>query len=67
MLPVLLLKEGVLHSDILKGTFDTDSLYKFVEHTLNYMQPFPSQKSVIVMDNCHIHKHPNIQDLINSW
>ncbi len=30
------------------------------------MQPFPAPNSVIVMDNCRIHKHPDIVDLIHS-
>ena len=28
------------------------------------MQPYPGPNSVIVMDNCQIHKHPEIQDMI---
>jgi hypothetical protein len=30
------------------------------------MQPFPAPNSVIVMDNCRIHKHPSIVELIES-
>ena len=30
------------------------------------MQPYPGPNSVIVMDNCHIHKHPDITELIES-
>lgn len=30
------------------------------------MQPFPAPNSVIVMDNCPIHKHPDIRELIES-
>jgi hypothetical protein len=64
--PALSLKEGILHCNILEGTFNTTSFYKFIECTLNHMQPFPALNSVIVMDNCRIHKHPDIQDLIES-
>ena len=30
------------------------------------MQPFPAQNSVIVLDNCQIHKHPDIQEMIEE-
>jgi hypothetical protein len=30
------------------------------------MQPFPAPNSVIVMDNCQIHKHQEIQELIHE-
>jgi hypothetical protein len=66
VLPALSLEEGVLHCDILEGAFDTASFYKFIERTLDHMQPFPAPNSVIVMDNCRIHKHLDIQDLIES-
>ena len=66
VLPALSLEEGVLHCDILEGAFDTASFYTFIERALERMQPFPAPNSVIVMDNCCIHKHPDIQDLIQS-
>jgi len=66
VLPALSLEEGVLHCDIVEGAFDTASFYKFVERTLDHMLPFPAPNSVIVMDNCRIHKHPDIVDLIEA-
>ena len=66
VLPALSLEEGVLHCAIVEGAFDTASFYTFIEHTLDHMQPFPAPNSVIVMDNCCIHKHPDIQNLIES-
>ena len=60
-------EEGVLHCDIIEGSFDTASFCGFVEHTLDHMQPFLASNSVIVMDNCRIHKHIDIQNLIESW
>jgi hypothetical protein len=62
VLPALSLTE---HCDIVECTFDTASFYSFVEHTLDQMQQYPPN-SVLVMDNCHIHKHPSIQELIES-
>ena len=66
VLPAISLEEGVLHCDIVEGTFNTASFYKFVECTLDQMQPFPAPNCIIMMDNCCIHKHPDIIDLIKS-
>jgi hypothetical protein len=66
VLPALSLNEGVLHCDIIEGAFDTASFRTFIERTLDRMQPFPAPNSVIVMDNCRIHKHPSIVELIES-
>ncbi|KIL55358.1 hypothetical protein M378DRAFT_188676 [Amanita muscaria Koide BX008] len=38
----------------------------FISRLLDCMQPFPAPNSVIIMDNCRIHKHPAIVDLIES-
>ena len=66
VLPALSLEEVVLHCDILEGSFNTASFYTFIEHTLDHMQHFLAPNSVIMMDNCCIHKHPDIQNLIES-
>ena len=66
VLPALSLEDGILHCDIVQEDFNTADFYRFIKCTLDHMQPFPTPNSMIVMDNCQIHKHPNIQDLIES-
>ena len=66
VLPALSLNDGVLHCDIVKGSFDTTGFYTFIECLLDTMQPLPAPNSVIVMDNCWIHKHLAIVELIES-
>ena len=66
VLPTLSLDEGVLHCDIIEGAFNTGTFLKLIEHTLDYMQPFPAPNSVLMMDNCRIHKHPTIKSLIET-
>ena len=39
----------------------------FIEGLLDHMQPFPALNLVIIMDNCQIHKHLEIQELIYEW
>ena len=67
VLPTLSLDEGVLHCNIIEGAFNTGTFYKFIECTLDHMQPFPAPNTVLMMDNCCIHKHPTIKSLIETW
>ena len=66
VLPALSLTEGILHCDIVEGAFDADMFYMFIDQLLDRMQPHPAPNSVIVMDNCHIHKLQAVLDLITS-
>ncbi|KAF8346480.1 hypothetical protein F5887DRAFT_883329 [Amanita rubescens] len=66
ILPALSLTEGILHCDIVEGVFDSNLFYTFISRLLDHNEPFPGSNSVIIMDNCHIHKHPAILDLIES-
>ena len=66
VLSALLLNDGILHCDIVEGLFDSQLFYQFIERLLNQMQPYLSPNSVIVMDNCRIHKHPAILELVEQ-
>ena len=66
VLPALSLNEGILHCDIVEGSFDSDLFYQFIERLLDQMQPYPAENSVIVMDNCRIYKHPTILEQIEQ-
>lgn len=66
VLPALALNDGIIHCDIVEGAFNSELFYSFTARLLDQMQPFPAPKSVIVMDNCRIHKHPEILELIES-
>lgn len=65
ILPALSL-EGMIHCHIVEGSFDTAAFTHFIETLLDTMQPFPAPNSVIVMDNCRIHKDPLLLDMITS-
>ncbi len=66
VLPALSLTEGILHCDIIEGAFDADTFYTFIDPLLDRMQPYPAPNSVVIMDNCRIHKSQTILDLIES-
>ncbi|KIO09795.1 hypothetical protein M404DRAFT_930367, partial [Pisolithus tinctorius Marx 270] len=62
----LSLVDGILHCDIVEGSFCTETFMCFIKGLLNNMQPYPAPNSVIVMANCQIHKHADIQNLIEA-
>jgi transposase len=49
---------------VYQGTFNSNRFLGFIELLLTQMQPFPAPQSVIVMDNCKIHKDPRILNAI---
>jgi hypothetical protein len=57
---------GVLAADIVEGSFSASKFAHFIDGLLSQMNPFPLPKSVVVMDNCKIHKNPAILDMITS-
>ncbi|KAI6033565.1 hypothetical protein BKA83DRAFT_3997162, partial [Pisolithus microcarpus] len=60
VLPAFSLHDGILHCNVVEGSFCTESFTRFIRRLLDNMQPFPAPNSIIVMDNCPIHKHPDI-------
>ena len=57
---------GIVECMIEEGSFNTELFLIFIEDLLSKMQPFPAPTSVIVMDNCAIHKSPEIRELIET-
>jgi hypothetical protein len=51
---------------IRKGAFNSALFNDFIRTLLTLMQPFPAANSVIVMDNCAIHKDPAILQEIEA-
>jgi transposase len=66
VLPAISLRDGIIHCKIIEGSFCAETFAQFIESLLDDMQPYPAPNSVIVMDNCRIHKHPQIQALIRE-
>lgn len=59
--------EGFLCQDIIQGSFTTEMFFFFIRDTLlPHCNPFPGRNSVIVMDNCQIHRHQYIQAIIEE-
>lgn len=63
VLPAMSLS-GILAVDIREGSFTKASFKEFVEKLLTQMQNYPKPNSVIIMDNCRIHKSQEVLDMI---
>jgi DDE superfamily endonuclease len=66
VLPAISFIDGIIHCKIVEGSFCTETFQQFIEGLLKFMEPYPGPNSVIVMDNCQIHKHPDIVEMIES-
>jgi hypothetical protein len=66
VLPAISLEKGILHCEIVEGSFRSDTFAIFIQNLLDHTEPFPGSNSVIVMDNCQIHKSPYIQEMIRA-
>lgn len=65
MLPALSL-DGILTVEIIEGSFTRERFEEFVDGLLDHMTPFPGPNSVIIMDNCRIHRAQSIRDMIEE-
>ena len=55
--------DGIIYSEIRKGAFDGPSFVEFIDHLLDYMNPWPAARSVLMMDNCAIHHVDDVEIL----
>jgi len=65
LLPALSL-DGILCLDIIEGSFNAARFAQFIDGLLHVMSPYPGPNSVIVMDNCSIHKDQTIIEMIEE-
>jgi hypothetical protein len=65
ILPALSL-DGILTVDIVEGSFNKIRFARFIDGLLDQMNPFPGPNSVIIMDNCRIHKCLEVLEMIEA-
>ncbi|GBE83829.1 hypothetical protein SCP_0508860 [Sparassis crispa] len=63
VLPALSL-DGVLHVNIVEGSFNAITFRHFIHTLLDRMNPFPAPNSVILLDNASIHHSEETLDMI---
>jgi hypothetical protein len=58
---------GVLDTLIVEGAVNTALYEQFLFHVIHeLMNPFPDEASVLVMDNCSIHRSQGLRDMCNN-
>jgi hypothetical protein len=65
VLPALCL-DGIIWLKIVEGSFTAELFTDFIDGLLAQMNDFPGPNSVVVMDNCRIHKGEHIKAMIES-
>ncbi|THU77295.1 hypothetical protein K435DRAFT_620341, partial [Dendrothele bispora CBS 962.96] len=55
--------EGYSAVRVVPGSVDGDEFFDFIVADLPTMNPFPGDRSVIVMDNCAIHKSKALKEV----
>ncbi|KIJ08666.1 hypothetical protein PAXINDRAFT_51482, partial [Paxillus involutus ATCC 200175] len=59
--------EGYVAAHVVEGSFDSETFYDFIAtKVLPYMNPFPAEQSVLILDNCHIHHNDELVDLVRD-
>lgn len=65
VLPAISLN-GILTVKVIEGSYDSDSFARFIDGLLYHMNPFPGPNSVIIMDNCRIHRSNLVREIIEG-
>ncbi|KIK93717.1 hypothetical protein PAXRUDRAFT_144450 [Paxillus rubicundulus Ve08.2h10] len=66
ILPAITLN-GIIAYDIIEGPANSQHFVRFLEeHVMPLTNPYPGPCSVIIMDNCHIHKTEEVCALIED-
>ncbi|KAG8680565.1 hypothetical protein FRC09_018144 [Ceratobasidium sp. 395] len=60
ILPALSIK-GMLTALVVKGSYNGPLFLEFIDLCLGFMNPFPADNSILVIDNCPIHNDAEIQ------
>jgi len=58
--------DGILHANIVEGSFNAITFRQFISGLLDRMNPFPGINSVILLDNASIHHSRETLDMITA-
>ncbi|KAF8835888.1 hypothetical protein BDN67DRAFT_872108, partial [Paxillus ammoniavirescens] len=58
--------DSYLAADVVEGSYDSELFYNFIVEKLPNMNPFPTERSVLVLDNCRIHHNEDLVDLVQE-
>lgn len=58
--------DGVLHLDVLAGSWTTGDFEEYIRVLLDNMNPYLQKNSVLVMDNTSQHHFEGLRDMIEA-
>ncbi|KIK00677.1 hypothetical protein K443DRAFT_76879, partial [Laccaria amethystina LaAM-08-1] len=59
--------EGFVGTRVVEGSVDSDEFFDFiVEDILPQMNPYPQDRSVLILDNCVIHKSALLREMVEA-
>ena len=58
--------DGILHLEVIEGSFTADRFNNFIRNVLTRMNPWPQKNSVLVCDNASIHHSEELRPLIEQ-
>ena len=65
ILPAIII-DGMIYCTIVEESFNSALFYNFITSLLEHMNLWPAQNSIIAINNCTIHKVPEVRELIKS-
>lgn len=65
ILPAISL-DGIVNLSVIEGGHNAESFSLFIDSTLDYMNPYPGPRSVLLMDNCTIHHAEEVEALVDE-
>ncbi|TRM55320.1 hypothetical protein BD626DRAFT_381891, partial [Schizophyllum amplum] len=65
ILPALTL-DGYIACRVVKGSVDGEEFLDFVLNDIPQMNPWPAPRSVLLLDNCNIHKSEILREAVED-
>ena len=57
---------SILYWEVEEGNFDGPKFTSYIECLLEFMNPWPGPRSVLLLDNCSIHKVETVRALCDA-
>ncbi|KAF9011500.1 hypothetical protein BDZ89DRAFT_964025 [Hymenopellis radicata] len=65
LLPALT-TNGIVALDIFEGSVTKERFIRFLEEKCPLLNPFPAERSIVILDNCSIHHDEDIRRIIED-
>ncbi|KZP21878.1 hypothetical protein FIBSPDRAFT_687136, partial [Athelia psychrophila] len=58
--------DGYVGTRIVSGSLDSAEFFDFIVEDLPHMNPYPQDRSVLILDNCSIHKSEALREVVEG-